>query len=314
MKLIFERKSHPVFLPREVAKVKLILWKFLLHLQNNYGTIRGVWRLSKLRSWLIKEYEYLPIKYGNLILWISPGNIMDRNLLHHVPYEPEVVGIISKYVRAGFSYLDIGAYTGLHLVMAASNRVKDNQLFIGVEPAPHSYQVLKKNIKSNNFSFVKTINCGLGDIKKRTNLYLSSTNNKGMHSLFPLDTMKGHVEIEIMLLDEILDGYGVDSWIIKIDTEGSEISVLDGGANLLSTIDNLVIIVEIHPENLHRAGNSVKMLFDRLKKMDCKLFILEDMYPINGEDDYFFWLDNTNKEFTNILCIKGENTIFTLTH
>jgi FkbM family methyltransferase len=309
-----DQKITPIFLPDRTASIKLFLWRLLVRLQNKQVNIKGIWRLSKIKKWLIKDNEYLPISYGDLNIWISPGNIMDRNLLRGIPYEPEVVSVISKFIRAGFSYLDIGAYIGLHLVMAVSYRVNDNQQFIGVEPAPLTYKVLEKNIQSNNFNFVKTINCGLGNVNTKTDLFISSTNNKGQHSLFPSDRMKEYVEIEVKVLDDLLENFVIDSWIIKIDTEGSEISVLDGGAKLLSSIDNLAIIIEVHPENLYRAGNTVKMLVDRVRKLDCELYILDDLCPVNCEDDILTWLMKTKNQFTNILCIKGESSSSLITY
>ena len=55
--------------------------------------------------------------------------------------------------------------------------------------------------------------------------------------------------------------------LLKIDVEGHELAVLDGATQLFATSPPSTLVVEVHGENLARAGNSPEALVSRIESL-----------------------------------------------
>jgi hypothetical protein len=63
---------------------------------------------------------------------------------------------------------------------------------------------------------------------------------------------------------------------IKIDVEGFELEVLEGGKGAQRDNPDLVILCELNPDCLASAGNSVTELLDHLQEHGRRCWVLED--------------------------------------
>lgn len=275
-------------------------WRLLYKLQHS--SLPGFWRLNRLTKRTIQNC-YIPVRYLNVFrVWIHPYNAMDRDIFKGDVYEPETIKIIQAFVSRGFSYVDIGANIGLHLIAATKARVSSQQMFFGFEPEPTIFKVLGKNINSNNLQFVMVENCALADYQGQAQLFVSSTRNKGNHSLLKREGNNETVTVEVKTLDSFKSSLGNLPLITKIDVEGSELLVLKGGKNILDEAEELAFIIEFEPTNLKRANVSSTALMDEVLNMGCKVYLINQQGLISP-------LDAPLSSSVNILAVKGKRSL-----
>lgn len=159
-------------------------------------------------------------------------------LERHEIHEEEIIEkVLYNIVKDSQVILDIGAHCGSHSVIYS--RINPNSNIFSFEPQKTMFNILNKNIKDNNLKNIKTFNTALGN--KKCKSFMSSycshgpnmnipINNSEMFNLGSLQIGKNGEEIEINRLDDY-DFGKVD--YIKIDTEGFETYILDGGIKLI---------------------------------------------------------------------------------
>jgi len=140
--------------------------------------------------------------------------------------EPEL-SALGRFLRPGFVFVDIGANVGVYTVKAAKE-VGEGGLVVAVEPFIESARQLFGNVQANHFRNVRVRNLCIGQSTGSTQLYM----NKGKPNSFSL-MADGDVE-SISVLSASLDD--LCRWerlerldYLKIDAEGAEAMILEGG-------------------------------------------------------------------------------------
>lgn len=124
--------------------------------------------------------------------------------------------------------IDIGAQSGLYSLYA---KYLPKSQFYSFEPFPIAYQLLNDNIRLNGITNVTTYNIGLSNCKGECVLNTSKSHN-GLHTLGtnPLRfTDIDPVTIRVDTIDNIFYENDIPVDFIKIDTEGWEYFILQGG-------------------------------------------------------------------------------------
>ena len=157
--------------------------------------------------------------------------------------EPHTASLFK--VERGNVFVDIGAHIGRYTLMAARYASK----VIAIEPDPSNFLLLRENIALNSFSNIITLQLALSRDQGRYRLYVAGGSDTARSSLEPewrLDTAgrrKG-VEVTGESLDNLIDSLGLQiiDWL-KIDVEGHEVSVLEGGRYALAKTKRLILEV-----------------------------------------------------------------------
>jgi len=139
-------------------------------------------------------------------------------------YEIGLLEAIRKCNVEG-TYLDIGANIGNHSVFFM-NECKCSKL-ISIEPEPSIYAVLIKNIVVNNKKKIiaKTYNCALGDKECKVSMFMNPKNCGNTQ------VTNENGDINCHILDDLIDDSNVK--LIKIDTEGYELKILNGAKKII---------------------------------------------------------------------------------
>ena len=122
-------------------------------------------------------------------------------------------------------FIDVGAHIGT-LSIPLSRLYKQVLAF---EPVKENYDLLETNIKLNNIENISTANLGLSN-KNTTAVLTQHDNNSGSYYMKEIEN-KDNEGFNIVKLDEFSFNISVD--FIKIDTEGSELFVLQGAYNTI---------------------------------------------------------------------------------
>lgn len=201
------------------------------------------------------------------------------------------------FARKSEAFLDIGAYSGLFSLAAAS--VNTRLLAYAYEILPQNFFTLYDNVLLNNLvSRVVPRLCGLSNEAGVIRLPIS-----GSHGVLPSsialdwEFLEG-VDVPIRTLDEChADING--SVTIKIDVEGFETEVLEGGRNLLKNVrPDIVCEVLRKAKRISDMEELMRSLDYRFYHItDCGLVESKRVEPRKSERDWLF----TTRDATELL-------------
>jgi len=164
---------------------------------------------------------------------VVDGEVQDA-LAANINHEKKTLDYIRSIAKSQHYFVDIGAHVGYYTIRMA----KYVRKVVAIEPEPFNYAGLLQNISLNNIRNIRTINKAASNSKGE--MWLSS---KGGGSTLLPTNCKEKVKVETDLLDNMVG----TADIIKIDTEGHELQVLQGATKLLKG-KKPVLIIENHEE------------------------------------------------------------------
>jgi FkbM family methyltransferase len=165
--------------------------------------------------------------------------------------EPGTRRVISKLLRPGMTFVDVGAHIGL-LTLAGARAVGPKGKVLAVEPVPLSFDALRRALAINSLTDRVVAVCqAVGAQRERCRLLVGSV--LGHSSLIRSDALsKEHtaeIEVEVSPLDDLIEPNArVD--LVKIDVEGAELAVLEGMTRIIADNPDLAIIAEFGPSHL----------------------------------------------------------------
>ncbi|HEY3932798.1 MAG TPA: FkbM family methyltransferase [Verrucomicrobiae bacterium] len=198
--------------------------------------------------------------------------------------EPDIRHLCSQYVSKGMTVIDVGANAGL-ITRHFCRLVGANGKVYSFEPDPLVFRFLEFNTRL--FSNKELIQSAVSDNNEPMQLHLNSCSSLG-NSLFNKNRSAESVTVSCTSLDEFLTRRGeptVD--VIKIDTEGAELSVLRGMRQTIARLPALKIIIEYCPQNLKGAGIEPRAVLDELRSHQFCLQIIQNdgsLKKIDGDD------------------------------
>lgn len=141
------------------------------------------------------------------------------------------------------SYLDIGAHTGIFNIIGNLGK-KTNQIY-SYEPFLKNYCRIIDNLKLNNLDIKKIFLEAISNTNSIKSFSLNQSNTNYHHAGGKIID-NGETKVQCNYIDNLI----IDSKVkvIKIDTEGHEYEVLNGGKNLIKD-QSPDIIFEINPES-----------------------------------------------------------------
>jgi len=183
----------------------------------------------------------------------------------HLAYDGHEVWLKEEILRKGKLFVDIGAHVGTWSIRA-SRYYTEVQAF---EPSNRTRKLLEKNRRLNQAWNVNIHGSALGPEKTDGVIYtFNHIRMNGGNSLLkkhPIMGGDGTVLNKVMV--EPLDSYGYAPDLVKIDTEGYELGVLEGARETLQRTRK--VIAEVHGDNdllrirgfLDRSGFKTRLVF-----------------------------------------------------
>ena len=238
-----------------------------------------------------KKLEFLQAR--NVIPLTAQGLVMCRNplgflaapaddlatiglLADGVLPEQGTLKVVEKYLKAGGTFVDVGANVGLYSLLAA-RVVGPGGKVIAIEPAPAAAQALKATVHANGLSHIVSVKELAAGAEKGLGT-LTIAQNSGHSTLLPSDAANGTVVASIAALDDLLDGEVPD--MVKIDVEGWEPNVIEGMKAILRANPNLIVIMDFEPAHIRSTGLSAAAWVDRMLAAGLQIFEIDER---NGE-------------------------------
>lgn len=234
-------------------------------------------------NYLYKKDSFRHVTRKGIKYNLDISNVVDHYLFYGIEdssYKP-----VLRELKKAKVILDIGANIGTTSLFFAS--INPNAQIISFEPHPDTFKRAVENIKLNNFQNIDLINIGLGEKKERLKLYEVNENNPGMNRIIAEDKDLPFKQIDIEMLDVIMLERGISKVdFIKIDVEGFEYSVLQGGKEIIKS--KPMLFLELDDNNLKENNKSAKELIDLLLSFGYKEFYRADnSMPITTHDEFY---------------------------
>ena len=225
-------------------------------------------------SFRIVKYIYINIKLRYfkkqiIVKWLN-------DLKYHLSIgDSSMIGnyyfILNDYTESIFllyylnpldTFIDIGSNHG-HYTLLASGIIGNST--ISIEPVKDTFSRLKSNIEINKLNNITLLNIGLSNTVGE----LRISNNKGsMNKILKNQTNNNFETIKVTTLDKISENIHNLS-IIKIDVEGYEKYILEGGFKTLKNKNLMVIIIELNEYTNYYDYNEMDII-EILKKFQFK--------------------------------------------
>ena len=170
-------------------------------------------------------------------------------------YEPDMASAIEKYCRPGWNVLDIGANIGAHTFRLAKKAGPEGKVF-AFEPTDFAFGKLIRTISLNDINNIFPFKIALSDV-----------NLKNQQINFRASWLtKGGRADGVSLVDfERLDDWAMKNNLaeinfIKMDVDGNEYSILQGGLRLLEKCKPILIMEAVGPHFDNGDRNPFKLL------------------------------------------------------
>jgi FkbM family methyltransferase len=216
--------------------------------------------------------------------------------------EPGTRRVLTKLLRPGMTFVDVGAHVGL-LTLAGARAVGPAGKVLAVEPVPLSFELLNRAIVLNGMTgLVETKCAAMGATREQRKLFIG--NVLGHSSLIKTQSLNtetsSEIEVEVLPLDELVQANDrVD--LIKIDVEGAELLVLQGTKRIIADNPELAIIAEYGPSHLQAAGISPENWFAEFHNLGFTSFVIDEL---SGECRSSDLNDLKQVESVNVLFVR----------
>jgi FkbM family methyltransferase len=167
-------------------------------------------------------------------------------------HESAVQDAVAAALSAGSVYWDVGAHCGFFVALA-SKLVGSGGAVVAVEPASDNLARLTRTLELNRCMNVRVLPLALGSREGKAQLYSHAHSTNA--SLARADGAIGSEEVQAARLDDLARQLPPPD-LVKVDVEGAEVDVLEGGLDYLREA-RPPLIVEFHSSAALRAGRSL---------------------------------------------------------
>lgn len=199
-------------------------------------------------------------------------------------FETNEICFLQRFLTKDDIFLDIGAHVGLFSLYASPILGKGGKIF-AFEPTNTTFARLQQNIALNSFSNITPINKALSNCDGSAQLQVTLDGHDAWNSL--AKPSEGCVskteEVTVTKLDSFISEISQNEIhkikFLKIDVEGWEIPVLEGGKEFLSSPVAPTLLVEFTEKNAQNAGYTCVQLYEMLISFGY------DMYTYDKESN-----------------------------
>jgi len=241
-------------------------------------------------------------------IWVSLCDHIESQIFFQGVQEADrgEVKLLKSVLEPEHVFFDIGANIGVFTLIAAK-RVKDGKVH-AFEPSEFHVKKLQENVRINGFQNIVINPVGLSNSAACRKLYFpklkESMTNTGQASFYVLEGKTAEYDEErvtTIRLDDYVEEKALQRMdVMKIDVEGAEMEILEGGLKTLNTFRPRVMM-EVSKMNLTCAGRTLKEVIDFWGSLDYDIFVIKHdgkFTPVNALSSF--------KDHQNIFCCPRE--------
>ncbi len=204
-----------------------------------------------------------------LILSIDMVSDFGLRILETGHYEEYVEQVLQKFLRAGDSFIDLGANEGYFSIFASQLVGKTGKVF-AIEPQERLWGVITRNMMLNKCDNIQLLPYAVDTKEQLIEIILYPSINTGASSLVAASRNRFYARqtVKTRSLDDMIEANQIKNVkLIKIDIEGFEYFALQSAKESLKNKIIKNILVEIHPIQLQQLGQSAEAVVNYLAQM-----------------------------------------------
>ena len=201
---------------------------------------------------------------------------LSKNFIYSIngEWESHITELVSKLLQKDDIVIDAGANIGYH-TLTFSYLVPDGHVY-AFEPQKQNYKLLEKNVNQNDMNNVTLFYKALGNKCDNVKIQAINTGIKNNMGDISVNDKEGHYTVECTTIDN-LNLSKLD--FIKINVQGFEKYVLDGGKQTISKTKPF-ILVEIEDAQLQKFGYNSAELLEKIKDVGYNhIYLVDYKYP-----------------------------------
>ena len=216
-----------------------------------------------------------PVRRQGITWDLDPTGLVQRAVYYLGHYEIHETRWWNRVLKPGWTVCDIGANFGYYSMLAAKGAGEGARVR-AFEPHPDLQDRIARNVALNGFEpRVQVERVALSDSNGEAVLELPPLGNEGIGRLQPADDATGgavKVTVQTRRLDDWFAESGLDALhLVKMDVEGAEGRVLEGGGETFQRYQPMILI-ELNPEALQPFGASAGSLISTLEEWGYRLY------------------------------------------
>jgi FkbM family methyltransferase len=206
-------------------------------LRGVQAEFKGRWRLER---WAVREMRRLGPSLAPTVvhtrdgfrMWADPSEWIGQYVFATGRYEDATVAVMQRTLSPGDAVVDVGANVG-YLTLVAARQVGPTGTVTAFEPLPQAREWLIRNVRLNGFENVVVRGEAVCDREGTTALSVGPRHHTSTSSIVQVSAGGQSVAVQCVRLDDVVDG-NANLRLLKVDVEGAEHLVLEGGRATLS--------------------------------------------------------------------------------
>jgi|GEM_PF-1765720 len=196
-------------------------------------------KISELTRWMLRDV-IVKVNFKGITYSFQCPKGYDFNIyLNPYYHEYDVVSFASSVLQKGDVFIDVGAHGGLYTLLSGKI-VGSRGKVIAIEPNPENLKFLRQNVILNKLKNIVIIPKAASNRRERINLYYQMKSTALTSAIEKDEGTSKIVEAETITIDEIADTYDSIK-LLKVDTEGYDLKVLEGACYVLPKICYVVV-------------------------------------------------------------------------
>lgn len=235
-------------------------------------------------------------------LWLGGDSVIDKCIIETQVWEPVTTLLVKKIIKQDDIIIDIGANIGYFTILFAKLSGNNGKVY-AFEPTGHFYEMLNMNISANCFTNIECFKEGLSN--KRCEIEISIDSSSATFHQPTGEVIKKTEIVQLTTLDDFVSIHNLQKIdVIKIDIDGHEPFVLEGGLKSIKK-HNPLIILEISHLHYFQAGITAWDFFDKLKSWDFNIYREKDFYEIRTKTDFLINCGDFSHSVNVILSLES---------
>ncbi|MBI5559326.1 MAG: FkbM family methyltransferase [Deltaproteobacteria bacterium] len=195
-------------------------------------------------------------------------------------WENDMIQLCFDRVKQDETVLEVGTWIGNYSTFLGKYIVPHGQVF-GFEPDPVAYRQCAINLHLNDVHNVFLQRAALAEQTGFLDLYTNRIFGNSGSSIFATNPVTdGHgqrkIKVPCTTIDRFVEAFQIAPTTVKIDVEGAEDLVIEGGRRVLQGKE-VKLLVEIHTPYLAARGRSPQHVFRQLAELGKTLYMVEEI-------------------------------------
>jgi FkbM family methyltransferase len=243
---------------------------------------RRIYTFLGRRAFLEPQFEWRRDCWG-LELRLAPFYHIDRDIIVFGCYDPDLHAAIERLVQPGMICMDIGSNLG-EMALHMARRVGVAGCVYAFEPVSAVFARLQEHTQRNKLdAIVKPCRLALSNANGSLEIACadSRADNQGLGSIVNRDNAAVALResVETQTLDSFAARHNITRIdFMKVDIQGAEYFLLEGGARVFSELGP-DLLIEISPEDLRQCGKNTRDLCVKLEAYGYTIFELRRGQP-----------------------------------